>query len=180
LQTSEIGSQIAVLGNEIANAVLTERSQAATLRIGELGCECIPAWRARGDDDVSFARRSPLLTRRHPAGAGTPLRVVKSNQAGEIRGPGTAIVGRAGESGRQTCGELRGQLRASIRVEGAAPLHKALEDREFLLGERRIERGRWRLADDARRRRCELLHQRLAHDDGAAYDVAEQLARFGE
>ena len=72
-QPSEVGRQVAILGDEIANAVLPERTKPATLRVGELCGEGVPTRGSRGDDDIAFPRRPALLACGDAAGSRAPL-----------------------------------------------------------------------------------------------------------
>src|SRR5205085_3142078 len=96
----EIGSEIAVLGDEIANAALAERAQSALLRLGERCRECGPARRTRGDDDVALSRRAPLTPRRNATRSSVALGVIQPNETGEVSRPRSAVDRRLGQAAR--------------------------------------------------------------------------------
>src|SRR5205823_7052908 len=128
-----------------ANAVLAKRPKAAALRVGQLRGEGIPAGRSRGDDNVALSCRPLLLASGDAAGSRAALGFVEPNEPRDVAGPRTHGIRRRGESARQTRGELGRESRPALGVERAASLHEALENGEFVLGERSFERGRRRL-----------------------------------
>ena len=85
-QPRQVRSEIAILGNELANAVFAERTETDTLRLGELCRERVPSRRSRRDDDIPLACRALLVAGDHAARPGVSLGVVQPDEAREVAG----------------------------------------------------------------------------------------------